>query len=1682
MNRSTILYLLITSLFYLSPIITTPAQTVLQVSGDITQNTSWTDDTIKVTGEVIVADDVTLTINPDTYVEFQGHYKLKVYGTILALGTPEEYITFTINDTTGFSDFDVPDGGWNGVRFDNYSGSGGMYDNDTSRFDYCILEYGKGVGGPLQDRNGGAFWFQRFSKLIISNCIIRNNYSDNGSFIFGNYGSPVIRNNRVYNNYGGSILGFNSNTDPLISNNIICNNRGIAITVSYGNPIIYGNIICNNGIFWSYPVYGGGTGINIATCNATIVNNTICNNESGALGGGLFFRTSIIRFDNNIVYGNKSAEGGHQFWLDGKNIMDLRNCIIEPGDSSIQGEPYTGQLIDCLSSDPDFVKPSSGIGYNYDGLNADWNILSTSPAINNGITEENEQYLSGTDYYGNERIHYGMVDIGAAEFIQNYIQVSDNVTSNTLWRADTVRVKSDIIVENGNTLTIPPGTRVEFQGWYWLIVEGTLVAKGTEKENITFTAIDTNYFSIPDSLRGGWRGIRFNETNETNDSSIIKYCVFEYGKALHPSNYSYRSGAGLYINKFSKLLISHCEFRNNIATDGCAIYCNRSDILISNNTFYNNACVGSGSPRGSALMTVESNLVFRNNYIYNNTSISSAAGIYISGYIAKPLIINNLIYNNYAKIGAGMQICGNAWIVNNTICNNQTIERGGGICIQSADPDIINCILRGNIQGQNEDQIDTYGFENPRIYNCNIQGGLQDINHGIGAGVFIDNIDQPAEFLNPTGIYGPDENAPAANWRVNQFSPGINAGKTAISGLTLPGSDLDGLPRIVGTTIDIGAYEHQGNLPQIVTQPVGRILCEGKSFSISVETVDSAIYQWQKDGVDIPGEINSDLIIDNVTSTAQGNYWCIVSNAYGLITSNTATLFVNESPEFLQEPQDVWAQKGKSVLLRTYAKGTNPDFQWQKDGAGLPGKVTPELNISNVDYPDEGEYRCIISNTCGSDTTSSSLLYLTPQICMVTVDPATGNNLVVWEKNSIAPYQAYYVYRESQAAGIFDLMDTIPHSDLSVYVDTSADPTVQAYIYKITGVDDTGYETELDLCYPHKTIHLLVSTNPELNTTQLEWDKYYGFEYSTYIIYRSPTGTGFTPIHYMASTLNSWTDPSPLAGIGFYRINVEKPHPCVPAGGGKKADPGPYSHAMSNMEDNRLQETGENQEPTEIHLSDSAVDENLSIGSFVGRLETTDPDTIDHHVYKLVNGTGDNDNHRFTILGDLVVTAEELDFETRDTCLVRIKTIDKGDLYLEQEFMILVNDVDETVPNEAPVDITISSQSVKENKQEGSLVGKLWTDDPDVFDDHTYAFVTGPGGDDNNRFMILDDLLLTDEPFDFETRDTLYIRIRSTDKGDLQVEKAFIIVVTDVDEVSGNHAPTGIALSSNTIDENRLSGTMIGTFTTTDPDMGDVHAYTLVEGLGGDDNDGLMIMGNILISWTEFDYESKDTLFIRVASSDLGGLSYEKTFIILVNDVFEAAPNLSPTDITLSTVEIDENKSALTLIGRFQTTDPNMDDLHTYLMVEGTGDDDNGSFILVGDALFSAYVFDYEMKDEYHIRIRSTDNGEGSLTTEKTFTIGVNDLLELSLSEAANGTDGISIYPNPFTDATTFKFPNPDRARFRLTVTDLAGKVVNLEDNIYTDQIEFSRKDLPAGVYFVELRGDGIYRSRMVIE
>jgi gliding motility-associated-like protein len=402
----------------------------------------------------------------------------------------------------------------------------------------------------------------------------------------------------------------------------------------------------------------------------------------------------------------------------------------------------------------------------------------------------------------------------------------------------------------------------------------------------------------------------------------------------------------------------------------------------------------------------------------------------------------------------------------------------------------------------------------------------------------------------------------------------------------------------------------------------------------------------------------------------------------------------------------------------------------------------------------------------------------------------------------------------------------------------------------------------------------------------------------------------------------------------------------------------------------------ENFGPTNITLSNESISENNAIGASIGTIDSTDPNLGDSFTYSLVSGAGSDDNSKFTIAGNTLKAADAFDYETKSSYKIRIQTSDVAGFYFQKEFTLTIVNV-----NEVPTAIVLSNASIDENNAIGATIGTLSTTDRDAGDSFSYSLVSGTGSTDNSKFTISGNTLKAAEAFDFETKSNYSIRIQTSDAGGLSFQKEFTLLVVNV-----NEAPTAIALSNATIDENKLIGVPLGNFATTDPDAGDSFTYKLVSGVGSDDNSKFTIAGNnTLIATEAFDFEIKSSYSIRIQTSDAGGLSFQKEFTMTIVNVNEA-----PTAIALSNATIDENNAIDASIGTLASTDPDAGDSFTYSLVNGAGSTDNSKFTISGNTLKAAEVLDFETKSTYSIRIQTSD--AGGLRFQKTINISVKNI------------------------------------------------------------------------------------------
>jgi hypothetical protein len=234
-----------------------PRETIL-VGGLISSNTVWAADTVLVDQDVVIDNDVTLTIAPGTRVVFQHFDQFRVQGCLLAVGTPAEPVVFTSEHPELFSQDHGRDGAWNGIVFANT-----LATNDTSRLRYCVIEYSKAVpeilrDGAIYSAAGGALRVANFSKLEIACSVFRHNLADFGGAIYCCYGAaPLLAGNLLTANRAleqGSAM-FNAYSYPRLIGNTITGNiveSGLmfldtgAVDNFHSKPLLVNNVIQGN--------------------------------------------------------------------------------------------------------------------------------------------------------------------------------------------------------------------------------------------------------------------------------------------------------------------------------------------------------------------------------------------------------------------------------------------------------------------------------------------------------------------------------------------------------------------------------------------------------------------------------------------------------------------------------------------------------------------------------------------------------------------------------------------------------------------------------------------------------------------------------------------------------------------------------------------------------------------------------------------------------------------------------------------------------------------------------------------------------------------------------------------------------------------------------------------------------------------------------------------------------------------------------------------------------------------------------------------------------------------------------------------------------------------------------------------------------------------------------------------
>jgi hypothetical protein len=375
-----------------------------------------------------------------------------------------------------------------------------------------------------------------------------------------------------------------------------------------------------------------------------------------------------------------------------------------------------------------------------------------------------------------------------------------------------------------------------------------------------------------------------------------------YGCILNGCTLTANSSAGWGGGAYSGTL-DHCTLISN----SCAIYGGGgAEVATMNNcTLTGNSAIESG---GGAFGCTLSNCTFTGN-----------SARYGGGATLGPLTMNNCtVISNSAQYGGGVV----SGTLNNCLLAGNTAQYGGGIYGDGGT--LNNCTLSGNSAtnsgggAYNELMTNSIVFYNSAPTGANFDSAYSMLSYccttpmptgGVG------NISADPLFVDYAG----------GNLRLQTNSPCINAGDNAY---VVGSTDLDGRPRIVGGTVDMGAYEFQGpGMSEFIAwlQQYGLPTDGSADYS---DTDGNGMNNWQ-DWIAGLNPTNA-LSVLKMLAPAPSN------NPPGLVVTwesvNTRTYYLQSSTNLAAQPafstiqSNIVGQASATSYTDTTARNTGPYF------------------------------------------------------------------------------------------------------------------------------------------------------------------------------------------------------------------------------------------------------------------------------------------------------------------------------------------------------------------------------------------------------------------------------------------------------------------------------------------------------------------------------------------------------------------------------------------------------------------------------------------------------------------------------------------------------------------------------------------------------------------------------------
>ena len=448
-----------------------------------------------------------------------------------------------------------------------------------------------------------------------------------------------------------------------------------------------------------------------------------------------------------------------------------------------------------------------------------------------------------------------------------------------------------------------------------------------------------------------------------------------------------------------------------------------------------------------------------------------------------------------------------------------------------------------------------------------------------------------------------------------------------------------------------------------------------------------------------------------------------------------------------------------SILITTKNLVGDVTYNWT-------GPDDFEATTQNISGLNPGNYSLTISDDIATKTfeftVSEKSIYQDLEICYVTTDENSNYNKVVLKYPGIYNDKSYQILREGTEAGAYELIGEINSGETS-FIDTTSNNTSRIYSYKVRLKDNCDNLSEQSDY--HRTI-LLQSSVATDNSVNLNWSKYEGRSYSSYLIYRSVNDDPFEEIATISSNSTSFNDTDADISVNAYTYYIAiKVNSCavetITSSKKAKRSLPLISFAAENaieIQSNRKEIATLNNPPTVQPVSFSTDEDTSVVVTLSGSDE--DDDTLTFSASEPDHGT-------VTISGSSLTYTPDADYFGVDSFTY---TANDGGLTSEAALV----EVTISPINDKPALAAISERSFSEDSSIGTVITTLEATD---IDSETISYSIS--GDANDYFELDGAVVKLKSSLDFESEATVTVNVIASD-GELSDTKELVVNVEDV--------------------------------------------------------------------------------------------------------------------------------------------------------------------------------------------------------------------------------------------------------------------------------------------------------------